>query len=136
MNKLIILIFSLMVVTAHAKDPSSALAAAQNIQADSVSPQEAATLVSQKQAVIVDVREDDEWQAQHIPDALHIPLGQLNNRLAELDPYKQTRIITQCQKGGRSKKALEALKAAGFSNVYNLDGGLAAWDKAGLKTTQ
>jgi rhodanese-related sulfurtransferase len=101
---------------------------------ESVSPQEASAMYAGQKAVIVDVREDSEWNAQHIPGAIHIPLGQLNDRLSELKSYKDSPVITQCRSGGRSAKALDLLKSAGFSNVYNMDGGIIAWDKAGLKT--
>ena len=99
-----------------------------------ISPQEAAAMYAGQQAVIVDVREDSEWNEQHIPGAIHIPLAQLNGRISELKQYKDTPVITQCKSGGRSAKALDVLKSAGFSKVYNMDGGIMAWDKAGLKT--
>lgn len=105
-----------------------------NEEIASVSPKEAATLYADKKAVIVDVRDDSEWQETHIPGAIHIPLAQLDSRLSELKQYQDSPVITQCRSGGRSAKALEILKSAGFSKVYNLDGGLIAWDKAGLKT--
>ncbi len=103
-------------------------------QTDTVSPQEAAAMHSGNKAVIVDVREDDEWNEHHIPGALHIPLAQLNDRLSELEPYKNRPIITQCRSGKRSAKAQQALKSAGFAKVYNLDGGIQAWDEQGLVT--
>jgi rhodanese-related sulfurtransferase len=99
-----------------------------------ISPQDASTLSAEKKAVIIDVREDNEWNAVHIPGAIHIPLGQLSNRLSELQSYKNTAIITQCRSGARSAKALDILKSAGFTQVQNMEGGLIAWDKAGLKT--
>lgn len=101
---------------------------------ESVSPQEASAMYAGQKAVIVDVREDSEWNAQHIPGAIHIPLGQLNDRLSELKSYKDSPVITQCRSGARSAKALDLLKSSGFTNVYNMDGGIIAWDKAGLKT--
>ena len=101
---------------------------------ESISPQEASAMSTGQKAVIVDVREDSEWNAQHIPGAIHIPLAQLNDRLSELKPYKDSPVITQCRSGGRSAKAQDLLKSAGFANVYNMDGGIIAWDKAGLKT--
>ena len=101
---------------------------------ESISPQEASAMYAGQKAVIVDVREDSEWNAGHIPGAIHIPLGQLNDRLSELKPYKDRPVITQCKSGGRSAKALDLLKSAGFSTVYTMDGGIIAWDKAGLKT--
>jgi len=101
-----------------------------------VSPKEASVLTADKKAVIVDVREDDEWNAGHIAGAVHIPLNQLEARLPELQSYKDTSIITQCQSGKRSLKALELLKSAGFSKVASMDGGIVAWRKDGLATQQ
>ncbi len=100
--------------------------------AESVSVQEAASLSTQQHAIIVDVRELAEWQKSHIPNAIHIPLGDLEKRLPELAQYKNSPIITQCRSGKRSLQAAKALKSAGFSEVYNMDGGLNAWQKAGL----
>jgi predicted sulfurtransferase len=57
---------------------------------ETVLPHETATMVTEKQAVIVDVREESEWNQQRIPGAIHIPLAQLNERLAELNGYKDT----------------------------------------------
>ncbi|MEI6705527.1 MAG: rhodanese-like domain-containing protein [Methylococcales bacterium] len=101
-----------------------------------VTAKDASTLYAEKKAIIVDVREDDEWKDEHIAGALHIPLKQLNDRVSELQPYKDTTIITQCKSGGRSAKALELLKAAGFTKVYSMDGGIKTWDQQGLATTK
>ncbi|UOA08788.1 rhodanese-like domain-containing protein [Methylobacter sp. S3L5C] len=54
--------------------------------------------------------------------------------MAELKQYKDSPVITQCQTGGRSLQAFDVLTSAGFSKVYNMEGGIIAWDKAGLKT--
>ena len=99
----------------------------------SISAQEAANLQTEKKAIIIDVREDSEWQAEHIAGAIHIPLKQLEERLAELKPYQNEKIITQCRSGMRSAKAAELLQSSGFNNVYNMEGGLNAWQKQGLK---
>ena len=103
-------------------------------EADSISPKQASEMYAERKAVIVDVRDDSEWNEQHIPGAIHIPLAQLNGRISELKQYKDTPVITQCKAGGRSAKAFEVLKSVGFTKVYNMDGGIMAWDKAGLKT--
>ena len=97
---------------------------------ESISPKEASAMYAGQKAVIVDVRENSGWNAQHIPGAIHIPLAQLNERLSELKQYKDSSVITQCQSGGRSAQAFDVLKSAGFSKVYNMDGGIMAWDKA------
>jgi len=103
-------------------------------ETDAVSPKEASVMQGENKAVIVDVREDDEWNEHHIHGAIHIPLAQLNTRLSELEPYKNSPIITQCLAGGRSAQAQKALKSAGFTKVYNMNGGIQAWDKDGLAT--
>ena len=111
-----------------------AVAKADMGETETISPKEASAMYTEKSAVIIDVREDSEWNEQHIPGAIHIPLAQLTERLAELKQYKDSPVITQCRTGGRSAKALDVLKSAGFSKVYNMDGGIVAWDKSGLKT--
>ncbi len=103
---------------------------------DLISPKEASVLYAEKKAVIVDVREDDEWKAEHIAGAVHIPLDQLKDRLPELQAYKDTAVIAQCRGGKRSLKAMEVLKSAGFTKVYSMDGGLQAWTEQGLAITK
>jgi adenylyltransferase/sulfurtransferase len=75
---------------------------------------------------IVDVREPDEYAAARIPGSKHIPLGQVVGRMAEIDPDMET--VVHCKMGGRSAKAIEALKRAGFTGrLTNLKGGITAW---------
>jgi rhodanese-related sulfurtransferase len=102
----------------------------------SVSPQQAAEMQVQQKAVIVDVRENDEWNTGHIAGAIHIPLSEIQNRVSELTRYQNQPIITQCRSGARSVKAAEMLKISGFTNVHNMDGGLNAWKKADLQIQQ
>lgn len=82
--------------------------------------------------VVLDVREDHEWNAGHIPGAVHLPLGELIERRDELDPTIQTLVV--CHIGGRSARATAYLAANGYS-VVNLDGGMSAWEHAGRPTT-
>jgi rhodanese-related sulfurtransferase len=103
-------------------------------ESDVISPKEAATMRVKNQAVIVDVRENDDWNEHNIHGAIHIPLSQLNERLPELEPYKNRPIITQCVAGMRSAQAQLRLKAAGFSKVYLMNGGIKAWHEQGLVT--
>ncbi len=75
---------------------------------------------------IIDVREADEVAIATIPNATHIPLGQVVNRMGEIDPSRET--VVHCKMGGRSAKAIDALKRSGFSgNLINLKGGITAW---------
>jgi molybdopterin/thiamine biosynthesis adenylyltransferase/rhodanese-related sulfurtransferase len=75
--------------------------------------------------VLIDVREPHEWEIAHIDGARLIPLGQLPERLGELDGHAE--IVTHCHHGARSMKALGILKGAGFNKVRSLAGGIDAW---------
>ena len=77
--------------------------------------------------VLLDVREDDEWQAGHAPGALHVPLGQVPARLGEI-PDGEVHVI--CRSGGRSGQAVAWLTRNGY-DVVNVDGGMHAWVDAG-----
>lgn len=78
--------------------------------------------------VLLDVREDDEWQRGHAPQARHIPMNDVPTRLAELDPGIQLYVI--CQAGGRSQQVAQYLQANGYKPA-NVDGGMLAWQQAG-----
>jgi rhodanese-related sulfurtransferase len=91
-----------------------------------------ATRLINDDALVLDVREDKEWSEGHIPNAKHIPLGQLSGRLAELDKYKGKPIVVNCRSGNRSNTACRSLKKAGFEHAHNLAGGIIAWEETGL----
>src|SRR5215213_10981301 len=75
---------------------------------------------------IIDVREPNEYEIARIPNSRHIPLGQVLNRVSEIDPSRET--VVHCKMGGRSARAIEALTRAGFSGkLTNLKGGITAW---------
>ncbi len=107
-----------------------------NSELAAVSSRQAAVMFAEKKAIIIDVREPHEWREQHIAGAMHIPLAQIESRLAELQPYKESIVIVQCRSGKRSAKAASTLQAMGFNQVYNLSGGIIAWTDAGLATVR
>ena len=75
---------------------------------------------------IIDVRAQKEFDYARIPNSTLIPLGQVLNRMAEIDPTRDT--VVHCKMGGRSAKAIEILKGAGYSGkLANLRGGILAW---------
>ncbi len=77
---------------------------------------------------LVDVREDWETQLSPVPSVhLHIPMGRIAERLAELDPQAPTVVI--CRSGGRSLEVARFLSAQGFGAVFNLVGGILAWSR-------
>ncbi len=78
--------------------------------------------------MVLDVREDDEWRAGHIDGALHIPLMELPQRLADIPNEHQ--ILVVCKVGGRSAQATQFLQARG-RDAANLSGGMVAWQGAG-----
>lgn len=125
MKKMLLLLTSLF---------TSFIAVAENIPA--VSPHEALQMQTQKKAVIVDVRENDEWNSGHIAGAIHIPLDEISNHIPELSKYQNSPVIVQCRSGARSAKAADILVKAGFTNVHNLAGGLNAWQKEQLTIQQ
>ena len=94
-----------------------------------------ATRLYNDDALVLDVREDKEYAAGHIPKAKHIPLGQLGKRMQELDKFKGKPILVTCRSGHRSARACGMLKKAGFETVYNQAGGIIAWERANLPVT-
>ncbi|OGQ99557.1 MAG: hypothetical protein A2521_01685 [Deltaproteobacteria bacterium RIFOXYD12_FULL_57_12] len=77
---------------------------------------------------LLDVRQPKEYEAAHLPAAIFIPLAELPGRLAELD--KEKPVIAYCAIGGRSRAASQLLAAQGFQEVFNLAGGIKAWQGA------
>lgn len=98
---------------------------------DGVSPQQAVLLVNREDAIVIDVREQAEFAAGHVPNARHIPLKDIESRAAELKKFAKRPFIVVCQTGNRSAAALGALRKAGYERVFNLSGGVAAWKEAG-----
>jgi rhodanese-related sulfurtransferase len=92
-----------------------------------VSAEEAIALVAAG-TTLVDVREQSEWDAGHAPDALLVPLSELQQRVAELPD--DSRFLVVCQVGGRSARATAFLTREGFDAV-NVAGGMMAWSAAG-----
>lgn len=79
-------------------------------------------------AVLLDVREDDEFAAGHAPGAVHVPLGDVPQRLDEI-PEVDGALPVVCRAGGRSLRAVQWLESQGFE-VVNVDGGMKAWASA------
>jgi len=109
---------------------------------ENVAPQDAAAEVAEAKAVLVDVREAEEWQHGHINGAIPAPRGLLeffadptNPRHKDgLEPSR--RVIVVCASGARASLAALTLKEMGYQDVAVLDGGLKAWTAAGLPTCE
>ena len=96
-----------------------------------VGAMEATQLINHQNAVVLDVREDSEFYAGHVPHSVHVPLGQLAKH-AELEKYKNRPVIAICRSGMRSGRACSVLRKNGFEQVYNLTGGITAWERANM----
>jgi rhodanese-related sulfurtransferase len=101
-----------------------------------ISPEEAAAKLQNGQAVIVDVRDKDEWEEEHIPHAINLNRGTIELDIEEKVPDPNAAIITHCGGGGRSALAAESLQKMGYKNVRSMAGGFKAWKAAGLPTAQ
>ena len=89
-------------------------------------------LINHKEAVILDVREQKEYDSGHILNAKLIPLGKLNERMNELEKFRDRSIIVMCRSGQRSATATALLGKQGYTQAYNLSGGVIAGQKATL----
>ena len=99
-----------------------------------ISPQDAALKSQSGEAVIVDVREKDEWDEEHIPNVTHLCRGTIELDIEEKVSDPNTLIICHCGGGGRSALAAESLQRMGYKNVRSMAGGFKAWKAAGLPT--
>jgi len=101
-----------------------------------ISPTDAASKTKSSDAAIVDVREKDEWDDGHIPNAVHMSRGMLELEIEDKFPDRNTTIICHYGCGGRSALAAESLQKMGYKNVRSMAGGFKAWKAAELPTTK
>jgi len=97
---------------------------------------QATQLSNRSNALFLDIRDTADYSTGHIPDAVHVPLKQLNERASELEKFRERPIIAYCRSGNQSNSAGSLLKKAGFENVYNLSGGITAWQSANLPVSK
>jgi phage shock protein E len=98
--------------------------------------QDAAAKLRSGEAVVVDVRDKDEWDEGHIPGAMHMSRGTIELDIEEKVPDPNAIIICHCGGGGRGALATESLQKMGYKNVRNMSGGFKAWKAASLPTTK
>lgn len=103
---------------------------------DSLDPQGATVLINHEEAFVVDVRAADDFAKGHVLGAMNLPGDNLRKQLGALEKYKNRPIIVSCRSGARSSHACRTLRQAGFPRVYNLRGGILAWQNANLPLTR
>ncbi len=97
-----------------------------------VKPPDAVRLINHEDAVVIDTRDDEAFSKGHIVNAVHLPYESLEDRIRELDEYRDRAVIVCCANGRKSAHAGAILRGNGFHTVYKLSGGLMAWESAGF----
>ena len=97
-----------------------------------LSPMDATQLINREDAVVLDVRSDGEFNQGHIVNALNIPQKSIQEQLSKLNKYRDRPIIMACRNGQIASGVGSTLRKNGFEQVYNLAGGLVAWEGANL----
>lgn len=100
----------------------------------SLTPQQAINLVNAEQGVFLDLRDAAEFSKGHIVDAVNIPSTKLPERMAELEKYKNKPIVLVCKMGQQAGAAGKQLKAAEYTQVYKMTGGMMEWSNLQLPT--
>jgi rhodanese-related sulfurtransferase len=101
-------------------------------QITEISPRDAEQQTEQDSAVLIDVREDDDWREDHAKGAKHLSRGVIELEIEEQVPDLKTPIICYCGGGSRSALVAESLQKMGYENVRSVAGGFRAWKEAGL----
>jgi len=98
----------------------------------SVTTAQLTSLVNHHEGVVLDVRPGADFRQGHIVDAVNIPHDQVAGRVTELEKFRERPLIVVCKMGQHSGGAAKALRAAGFTQVYRMSGGMMEWTGSGL----
>ena len=97
-----------------------------------VSAAEATTLINRRNAVVIDLRPAADYAKGHLPSARNLEMADLQAKIGQIAKNKGNPVILVCQTGQQSQKASRAVSDAGYTEVHVLQGGLDAWQKAGM----
>jgi rhodanese-related sulfurtransferase len=103
-----------------------------NSGSSDVSPIDATQLINHQNAILLDIRDAKERSEGSIVNSTHIPLAELEKQMAKLEKHKDKAIIAYCRSGQRSATACKQLRKHGYNSVYNLKGGIMAWQRDNL----
>jgi rhodanese-related sulfurtransferase len=101
-----------------------------------VDPLAATELINRRDAVILDVRPAADFAKGHIINAVNVPMNGFKKQIASLQKHKGKPIVISCRSGSQSSAACQQLRKQGFEEVYNLRGGILAWESANLPLTR
>jgi rhodanese-related sulfurtransferase len=97
-----------------------------------LSAAEATQLINRRNAVVVDLRSAADFANGHLPSARHLAFAELQAKIGQIAKNKATPVLLVCQDGLQSNKATRLVAQAGYTEVHALQGGLAAWQQAGM----
>ena len=100
--------------------------------AKEVGPMEAVQLINRKDAIVLDIREQGEYNGGHVAGARNIPLAAIDKRIDEISRFKGKPVVVACASGARSHSVSAVLRKQGFTDVYVLAGGINAWQQANM----
>jgi phage shock protein E len=103
-------------------------------QIEEISIEELASIMQAEPPLLIDVREESEWNLSHLKDAVHLSRGVIEIKIEAIAPDPNTPIICYCGGGNRSALVAESLQKMGYTNVKSAIGGFKAWQKAELPT--
>lgn len=95
-------------------------------------PLEASRVIADRDALVLDVRPSDAYARERIANAVSVPIGALERRLAELAPARDRSIVVYCGDGNTGERATRTMTERGYTDTANVRGGVAAWKDAGL----
>lgn len=136
----ILVLVGLLAACSSAQEPSTASQAAAGAVAEAielgpeVNVHTTASVQDRADVVLIDVREQWEYDQGHIPGITLIPMSEISNRLEEIPTDKE--VIVTCRSGNRSGQVTDYLRQSGFDNVHNMQGGIVAWQEAGYEVEQ
>lgn len=112
------------------------LAAVAKTRIKEISVDKLSELDQSQKPVIIDVREESEWNAGHAEGAIHLSRGIIEQKIEEAIADPNTPIVCYCGGGNRSALVSDSLQQIGYTNVFSLEGGFRAWKEANLPTTK
>jgi rhodanese-related sulfurtransferase len=136
----VLVLVGLLTACGGAAEPSTSSQAAAAVVAEeielgpAVDVHTTASVQDRNDVVLIDVREQWEYDQGHIPGITLIPMSEISNRLEEIPTDKE--VIVTCRSGNRSGQVTDYLRQSGFDNVHNMQGGIVAWQEAGYEVEQ
>jgi rhodanese-related sulfurtransferase len=97
-----------------------------------VSPSDLVKLINREDAVVLDIRDKKEFKEGHIVNAVNIPYASMNDKIQELDKFKERKLVIVCKMGQHSGAAGKKLRGLGFAEVQRLSGGISEWRASNL----